>query len=129
MKIVAAAIMIRNGKIFICQRPEHKQPPHLWEFPGGKQEPGETLPQCLQRELSEELNVVLEIGPAFMTCSFDYDFGTFEIHTFFVNVPDGIDIKSNEHENTAWVTPAQLVGYNFVPADIPVVEKLQKMTF
>ena len=66
MKDVSAGIIVRNGKIFIAQRPEGKPLPNVWEFPGGKLEPGETLPQCLKRELKEELDVDAEIGEFIM---------------------------------------------------------------
>lgn len=127
MKTVAAAIIIRNKKIFIARRPEGKSLTHYWEFPGGKQEAGETLPQCLKRELSEELNIEAEIGSFFMTSSYSYDFGTIELHSYFVTVPTETEIFSNEHEETAWVSPNELSQYQFAPADIEIVSKLKKI--
>ncbi len=126
-KIVAGAIIVRDKKIYICQRPADKKPPLLWEFPGGKQEPGETLPECLKRELSEELNVKAEIGAPFMVSSFDYEFGTIELHTYFATLDGGQMPVSNEHKNTAWVCPEELPDYPFCPADIPIVNKLSKI--
>ena len=123
-KIVAGAIIVENGRIFIACRPEGKTLAHQWEFPGGKQEPGETLPDCLRRELKEELNINAVIGEPFMVSTFEYDFAVIELHTFFVTVEVPDDIKSNEHEKTAWVLPCELKNYTFAPADVPVIEKL-----
>lgn len=83
-KIVAGAIIVENGRIFIACRPEGKTLAHHWEFPGGKQEPGETLPDCLRRELKEELNINAVIGEPFMVSTFEYDFAVIELHTFLL---------------------------------------------
>lgn len=127
MKIVAAALIVRNGKIFIAQRPAHKLPPLHWEFPGGKQEPGETLPEALRRELNEELNINAKIGDFFMKSSYDYEFGSFEINCFWATVPDNVEIISEEHAATAWASPEELANYTFTPADIPIIEALAKV--
>lgn len=125
MKEVAAAIITRNGKIFIAQRPEGKSLAHYWEFPGGKIENGESKEQCLARELSEELDITAQIGDFFMTSNFDYEFGTIILHAYFVTVANDTEIKSNEHQNTCWVNPCELENYNFAPADLPIVAKLK----
>ncbi len=127
MKTVVGAILTRNGKIFICKRPEGKSLAHHWEFPGGKQEEGETLEQALKRELCEELNINAEIGDFFMKSLYTYEFGTIELHIYFATVAGNDNITSNEHEETAWVTPDKLPNYTFAPADIPVVEKLAQL--
>lgn len=128
MKIVAAALLKRNGKLFIAKRPEGKTLAHHWEFPGGKQEEGETLPQTLRRELREELNIEAVVGDFFMQSVYDYDFGQIQMNCFWVRLRDeNGEVRSNEHEETAWVTPAELKNYRFAPADIPVVEALSKI--
>lgn len=127
MTTVAAAIIIRNGKIFIARRPEGKSLAHHWEFPGGKQETGETLPQTLHRELNEELGINAEIGSFFMKSSYQYEFGTVDINCYFAAVSPDTEIASNEHEATAWAAPEELKNYNFAPADIPIVNALSKL--
>ncbi len=125
MTTVAAAIIIRKGKIFIAKRPEGKSLAHHWEFPGGKQEKGETLPQTLHRELNEELGIDATIGEFFMKSSYDYEFGHIDINCYFASVAKDKEISSNEHEAIAWATPGELKSYTFAPADIPIVEALQ----
>lgn len=127
MKVVAGAILVHNGKIFIAKRPEGKSLAHHWEFPGGKQEEGETLQQCLKRELREELNIEATIGDFFMTSEYKYEFGVIQLNTFFASISEDCDIHSNEHENVAWVTPEELKNYTFAPADIPIVAELEKI--
>lgn len=130
MKVVAAALLVRNGKLFIAKRPEGKTLAHHWEFPGGKQEEGETLPQTLRRELREELNIETEVGDFFMRSVYDYDFGQIEINCFWARLCDeNCDVQSNEHEDIAWVMPDELKNYRFAPADVPVVEALSKIHF
>ena len=103
MKDVSAGIIVRNGKIFIAQRPEGKPLPNVWEFPGGKLEPGETLPQCLKRELKEELDVDAEIGEFIMNTTYGYASGEFRINVYRVHIPDDAEPKLNVHQNAAWV--------------------------
>ena len=124
---VAAAIIVRNGKVFIAQRPAHKFPPLKWEFPGGKQEPGETLPQTLHRELNEELKIDATIGEFFIRTTHTYDKGTIEMSCYFASVPEQTVIISNEHAATAWVTPQEMSNYDFADADKPVVAALQAL--
>lgn len=123
MPTVAAAIIINNHKIFIAQRPEGKSLAGYWEFPGGKQEKNETLPQTLQRELNEELNINAQIGDFFMQSTYQYDFGTIDMHCYFATCNTN-NINSNEHQATAWVSCDELKNYKFAPADIPIVEAL-----
>ena len=66
MKKVSAGIVCRNGKILICQRPKGKSLAGFWEFPGGKLEEGESLQDCLKRELKEELDIEVAVGDFFM---------------------------------------------------------------
>ena len=127
MTNVAAAIIVRNGKVFIAQRPAHKFPPLKWEFPGGKQETGESLQQTLHRELNEELKIDAKIGDFFMQTTHTYDKGTIEMSCYFASVPEQTVIISNEHAATAWVTPQEMNKYDFADADKPVVAALQKI--
>ena len=126
MTVVAAAIMQYEDKFFIAQRPEGKSLAYHWEFPGGKQESGETLPEALKRELKEELNIDVTIGDFFMKSDYQYGFGMIEIYCYFVPLSQKTDIVSNEHLETKWVTANELKYYKFAPADEAIVAALQK---
>lgn len=127
MKEVTAAVITRNGKILIAQRPAGKTLAHHWEFPGGKLEIGETLPQCLKRELKEELNLEAEIGEFITTSNFIYEFGTINLHAFFVSIAPEVEVISNEHEQIKWISPDEFDNYLFPPADLPIVAKLKEL--
>ncbi|MGN1421880.1 MAG: (deoxy)nucleoside triphosphate pyrophosphohydrolase [Oscillospiraceae bacterium] len=120
MREVTAAIIRRSGKILICRRAEGSCA-RLWEFPGGKTEPGETPFECLTRELLEELNI--EIKPLREYCRSVYG----ELSFVFIEA----EIVSGEpqlsvHEEMRWVKPEELAEYEWCPADKPVAEKLSK---
>ncbi len=125
MKEVSAALIVRNDKVFIAQRPKGKPLPDLWEFPGGKQEEGETLPQCLKRELKEELDVNAEVGEFLMDTTYAYPNGEFRINLYRVHIPDGEEPKLNVHQNATWISPAEMKNFEFPPADKEIISYLQ----
>lgn len=110
---VTAAVVIEDGKILICQRPEGKSCAHLWEFPGGKQEPGESLQQCLQRELLEELD--LQVSDMTWLRTIERPEAGLRLH-FFLCRPEN-QPSPNEHEAILWVRPNALKQYSFCPSD------------
>ena len=122
---VTAAIIIQNDKYLICQRAADDSCPLLWEFPGGKLEPGETLVQCIAREIKEELD--LEIAVKSIYAETDYSFGEKQLHfTFFLcDIVSG-EIKLNVHKAFAWVTAEEIKAYEFMPADVEIVERATK---
>ncbi|MBR1649267.1 MAG: (deoxy)nucleoside triphosphate pyrophosphohydrolase [Alphaproteobacteria bacterium] len=124
MKEVGTGIIVCDGKIFIGQRPEGKPLAGLWEFPGGKQEAGESIEECLIRELREELNVEAKIGKHIMDTVYRYDENEFRLHVYFVTIPDDAKITLNVHQNSAWVTPQEMSNYAFPPADEAIIQKL-----
>lgn len=127
MKRVSAGIIIKDHKILVAQRKHGKSLEYYWEFPGGKQEAYETMPECLERELKEELGIDVKAGEFFMNSLYEYEFGTISLHAYFVDcnnqeVPCHID-----HEQIKWVGLDELADYNFAPADRPIVEKLLEL--
>ena len=100
----------------ICQRPAHKARGLLWEFVGGKVEPGETKEQALIREFREELAVTLSVGDVFMDVIHEYSDITVHLTLFNATIADGIPQKL-EHNDIRWITPSEIANYEFCPAD------------
>lgn len=123
MTEVAAAILRDEDAILICQRPAHKACPLLWEFPGGKLEAGETLAECLARECKEELHVDIQVYEQFGEVTYTYPDVTVHL-TFFVARIIGGALVPTEHQAVRWVSPAEIAGYTFCPADLEIVERL-----
>ena len=123
-KIVIAAVIERDGLILIARRKEGKQHPGKWEFPGGTLEVGETEQECLRRELEEELAVSAEIGELYCVSEYEYtpDF-TIRLVAYRAYVASDT-FSLNDHEEIRWVKPAELSGFDFPEADVPIVEKL-----
>lgn len=127
--LVAAAAMIDvDGRVLICQRPKGKQLAGLWEFPGGKVEPGETPEQCLIRELQEELGITVA-----QACLAPFVFASHSYESFHLLMPlyllrrwDG-QVTRKEHEALAWVKPDKLTDYPMPPADEPLVAWLRDL--
>lgn len=127
MKIVGTAIIAdEEGNILIGQRPEEKALAGLWEFPGGKQEDGESIEQCIVREIKEELNVICEVGDFLLTVSRSYEHGDFKLMVYKARIIDVENIRANVHQDLRWVKPSDMGNYKFPPADDVIIEYLQK---
>lgn len=121
---VTAAIWVENGKVLIARRRSGVSQAGLWEFPGGKIRPGETPEQCLQREIREELGVEVAVGEFFGESIHAYDAKTIRLLAYRVSATSG-EISLNDHAELAWVAMADLGGYRFCPADVPLAQRLQ----
>ena len=108
-----AAIVERVGQYLVCQRPAHKRHGGLWEFPGGKLEPGETVLQCANRELHEELGVeVTEVGRQLFSIHDPGSVFEIEFHeTLITGTPTCL-----EHQALAWATIAEMSSMNLAPS-------------
>ena len=123
-EVVAA--LIRDGDRFlICQRPETKARGLLWEFVGGKVEPGESKPQALIRECREELAITLEVQREFMAVTHEYPDLTIHLTLFEAAIAEGTPTML-EHRDLRWITPAQIGDFTFCPADVVILEEIQK---
>jgi 8-oxo-dGTP diphosphatase len=124
--IVAAAIIARNGRYLIARRKPGVHLAGFWEFPGGKCESGESMEDCLRRELLEELGVRLSAAVPFQTIRHAYPEKTVELHFFRCTIGAG-EAKARDCAEIRWVDPSDLVLYRFPPADEAVLKALQEM--
>ena len=120
---VVAALIWKNDKFMICQRPAHKARGLLWEFVGGKVELGETKEQALIRECKEELDVVLSVGEVFMDVIHEYPDLTVHLTLFNATIAEG-EPQKLEHNDILWITPIEIPNYDFCPADEGILKKL-----
>jgi len=95
----------------------------LWEFPGGKIEPGESAREALRREIDEELNCQIDVGSQIVTTTHEYDFGVVTLTTFYCELVSG-EPTLTEHAAIKWLAPEQLDSIEWAPADIPAVEQI-----
>ena len=123
---VTAAIIRQDGKYLICQRAHDDSLPLLWEFPGGKLEPGETLEECIIRECQEELGVDIRICGEFGRTSYPYKQWELVFTFFDAEIAAGTPVTT-VHEQIRWVSAAELKDYTFCPADVEIVEKLSNL--
>jgi 8-oxo-dGTP diphosphatase len=124
---VGAAIIIQRGKILLTQRQQHKRLGGYWEFPGGKLEEGETPQQALARELREELDITIAVGALLTTVYHRYDWGSALILAYRCRYLEGT-LKHLEVVDHSWVEPRDLLNYDILPADRPIIELLQRGT-
>ena len=123
MTEVVAALIWDNDKFMICQRPTNKARALLWEFVGGKVEPGETKEQALIRECKEELNVILSVGDVFMDITHEYPDITVHLTLFNATISEG-EPQKLEHNDIRWIAPSEIPNYNFCPADEEILAKI-----
>ncbi|MFA6564022.1 MAG: 8-oxo-dGTP diphosphatase MutT [Verrucomicrobiia bacterium] len=122
---VAAAIVRRGGTILIAQRHENDHLANLWEFPGGKREPGETFEQCLARELQEELGVTVRVGRLVHDVTHIYPERAVRLCFYECVLLNG-EPKPLDCQDCRWVPAAELCRYKFPPADDELIEWLTK---
>ncbi len=121
---VVAALLWEKDKFLICQRPANKARGLLWEFVGGKVEPGESKEAALIRECREELDVTVRVGREFMTVVHDYPDILIRLTLFHCILETGSP-KLLEHTACAWIHPSQTDAYDFCPADADIVKKVK----
>ena len=125
MTEVVAALIWKNNKFMICQRPAHKARGLLWEFVGGKVEPGETKEQALIRECKEELDILLSVGDVFMEVTHEYPDMTVHLTLFNASITEG-NLQKLEHNDIQWITPSEITNYEFCPADEEILKTLKE---
>lgn len=123
---VVAALIWKNGKFMICRRPAHKARGLLWEFVGGKVEPGETKEQALVRECREELAVTVAVQDEFMSLVHEYPDITIHLTVFNASIAEGVP-QLLEHNDIRWISPKEIKNYDFCPADNKILEKIAEV--
>ena len=121
---VVAALIWDGGKFMICQRPAHKARGLLWEFVGGKVEPGETAEAALIRECREELDITVAVRGEFMRVLHEYPDITVELTLFNAVIEAGTP-RMLEHNDIRWITPGEIPQYDFCPADKEILERIE----
>ncbi len=122
---VVAALIWRNNRFMICQRPASKARALLWEFAGGKVENGETKEQALIRECREELSVTLSVGDIFMDVIHEYPDLSVHLTLFNAEISEGVP-RTLEHNDIRWIAPEEIPQYDFCPADEEILRKLMQ---
>ena len=128
VRVVAAVIKALNEKgepiIFATQRGygEYKDG---WEFPGGKIEEGETPQEALKREIQEELDTTIVVGELIDAIEYDYPTFHLSMDCFWCEISSG-DLVLKEHEAAKWLTKDKLYSVDWLPADITLIEKIEK---
>ena len=125
MTEVVAALIWDGDRFLICQRPENKARGLLWEYVGGKVELGETKQEALIRECREELGVTITVGVVFTDVVHEYPDITVHLTLFHASIAEGT-IRLLEHNAIAWITPAEIPGYDFCPADKDINEQIAR---
>lgn len=122
---VVAALIWNGDRFMACQRPAHKARGLLWEFVGGKVEPGETRKEALVRECREELDVEVAVNDVFMEVTHEYPDITVHLTLFNAAISRGT-LKMLEHCDIRWLTVSEIDDYEFCPADEEILLELKK---
>lgn len=123
MTEVVAALIWDQERFMICQRPAHKARGLLWEFVGGKVEPGETMEEALIRECREELAITVEVQDIFLQVIHEYPDITIRLTLFHCSIAEGTP-RLLEHADLKWISPSQIPDYDFCPADEGILKRI-----
>lgn len=126
MTEVVAALIWDGNRFMACQRPTNKARGLLWEFVGGKVEPGETKEQALVRECREELDITVAVGDIFMEVVHEYSDLTVHLTLFHAAIAEGTP-KLIEHNDLRWITTDEIDQLEFCPADQVILERLRQL--
>ena len=124
MKRVVAALILKDGKLLVCQRTRHQTMPLKWEFPGGKIEEGEQPRDALRRELDEELGIDAKIGEEVARIRHDYKTGSSVELRFYAVREYKREIENRIFKDVRWATRSELPSYDFLEADLSLVKDL-----
>ena len=121
---VVAAVIRKDNRIFATER-GYGDFKDMWEFPGGKIEPGESGPEALKREIMEELDTVIEVGDYIETVEYDYPAFHLSMECYWCTVKEG-RLTLLEHENALWLDRDSLLSVEWLPADLVIIPKVKE---
>ena len=124
MTEVVAALIWDGNRFLACQRPAHKARGLLWEFVGGKVEPGETGREALIRECLEELAITIEVSKVFMEVVHEYSDLTVHLTLYEAALLEGVP-QLLEHNDLRWITVGEIDAYPFCPADEEILNQIK----
>ncbi|HWY02906.1 MAG TPA: (deoxy)nucleoside triphosphate pyrophosphohydrolase [Candidatus Acidoferrum sp.] len=124
MKRVVAGLIVKQGKLLVCQRTRHQTMPLKWEFPGGKIEEGEQPRAALRRELEEELGILATVGDEVRRIQHEYPNGGMVELRFFIVREYQKEIENRIFREIQWAEPNELPKYDFLEADLTLVREL-----
>ena len=124
MKRVVAGLIVKQGKLLVCQRTRHQTMPLKWEFPGGKIEEGEQPRAALRRELEEELGILATVGDEVRRIQHEYPNGGMVELRFFIVREYQKEIENRIFREIQWAEPSELPKYDFLEADLTLVREL-----
>ena len=114
---------MREGRVLIGRRPEDKLLGGLWEFPGGKQDPDESLDECLKREIEEELGIEIEVGASIGEFDHTYTHFRITVHAFFAKILAG-EPAPLDHVELSWVRPSKLAHFPMGKIDRAIAKQI-----
>ena len=120
---VVAAVIVHDGRVLACRRAPGKAAAGLWEFPGGKLEPGESAEDALVREIREELGVGIQLDHELVAAEHE----SIRLTCWFARLDGDVPTESTDHDELRWMLPSQLPTLTWAPADLPAVQKLASM--
>jgi len=123
---VTAGLIVRDGRFLIAQRMKHDTFSDLWEFPGGKKKPDETLEQCLVREILEELNVQIHVERFLFSLTHAYNHLHITLYLFLCSITKG-QPQTQQVQNIHWITFDELDSYHFTTADQMAIIQLSDL--
>jgi 8-oxo-dGTP diphosphatase len=124
MKRVVAGLIIKDGRLLVCQRTRHQTMPLKWEFPGGKIEEREQPRDALRRELEEELGILATVGDEVKRIQHEYPNGGMVELRFFVVREYKREIENRIFKDIQWADPKELPKFDFLEADLTLVRDL-----
>ena len=124
MKRVVAGLIVKDGKLLVCQRTRHQTMPLKWEFPGGKIEEGEQPRDALRRELEEELGILATVGDEVRRIQHEYPNGGMVELRFFIVRAYQRELENRIFKDMQWADPKDLPKFDFLEADVLLVSEL-----